>query len=79
LSPELKPFDGVTQEPHKQTFFEDLGAKRALAGPVLSSDENTGNTGLNGKLFVKIIFWWLITVPVALGATYLMELLIELV
>jgi len=57
--------------------FEDLGEKRIPAGSVLSSGENTGRTGLNGKLFAKIVFWWLITVPVALGASYLLELLIE--
>ena len=69
----------MSQEPHKQTFYEDLGDKRTPAGSVISSDENTGRTGLNGKLLGKIVFWWLITVPVALGASYLLELLIEAV
>jgi phosphate/sulfate permease len=32
--------------------------------------------GLNAKLFGKIVFWWLITVPVALGAAYAIEKLI---
>jgi phosphate/sulfate permease len=33
--------------------------------------------GLNGKLFGKIIFWWLITVPVAFGVAYLVELVVK--
>jgi phosphate/sulfate permease len=29
--------------------------------------------GLNAKLFAKIIFWWVITVPVAFGVSALVE------
>ena len=71
--------DEVTTEPRRQSVFEDLADKRIPAGSVLSSGENSGKTGLNGKLFGKIVFWWLITVPVAFGASYLLELLIETV
>ncbi len=31
------------------------------------------NMGLNAKLFGKIIFWWVITVPVAFGVSALVE------
>jgi phosphate/sulfate permease len=34
--------------------------------------------GLNAKIFGKIVFWWLITVPVALGVSYGIEKLILL-
>ena len=56
-------------------FTKILGIN-AFQRIVLSTGENTGRTGLNGKLFGKIVFWWLITVPVAFGASYLLELLI---
>jgi hypothetical protein len=76
LKPESTSFNGVSEQPRNQSFYEDLGDKRIPAGSVLSTGENTGRTGLNGKLFGKIVFWWLITVPVAFGASYLLELLI---
>jgi len=43
---------------------------------VVGNDPKTGQMGLNGKLFGKIVFWWLITVPVALGVSYSIEKII---
>jgi phosphate/sulfate permease len=35
------------------------------------------NFGLNGKLFMRFVVWWLITVPVALGIAYGIELIVR--
>ena len=43
---------------------------------MVANDPKSGQMGLNGKLFGKIVFWWLITVPVALGVSYLIEKII---
>lgn len=56
-------------------MIEKTAEKRIPPGSVLKSVGETGNFGLNGKLLMRIVFWWLITVPAAFGGAYVIELI----
>jgi phosphate/sulfate permease len=54
-------------------MIENQIERRTVVSSVLTEQKNA-NFGLNGKLFCKIITWWLITVPIAFGAAAAIEL-----
>jgi phosphate/sulfate permease len=51
--------------------------RRTAPGEVVSAEQGSANFGLNGKLFLRIVFWWLITVPVAFGIAFGIELIVR--
>ena len=57
------------------SMIENAADRRIPPGSVLKSIGDTGNFGLNGKLFLRIVFWWVITVPAAFGGAYVIELI----
>jgi len=57
------------------SMIDDIAERRVPAGSILEAEGKSGNFGLNGKLFMKFVFWWLLTVP----AAFVMADVIELV
>lgn len=76
-----------TQDPDAQadarksqskSILEEAAERRTAVTEVLVEKPGGGaEFGLNGKLFAKIAFWWLITVPVAFGVSALIELIVK--
>jgi phosphate/sulfate permease len=59
----------------RKSMIDNVADRRIPPGSVLQAEGETGNFGLNGKLFLRIIFWWVITVPAAFGGAYVIELI----
>jgi phosphate/sulfate permease len=61
------------EEGKRRSMIDTQVENREVVASVLTPQKKA-NFGLNGKLFCRIITWWLITVPVAFGAAALIEL-----
>jgi phosphate/sulfate permease len=67
----------VDQAENTKSVIEKQAMRRTAPGEVVSAEQGSANFGLNGKLFLRIVFWWLITVPVAFGIAYGIELIVR--